>query len=195
VIVGLGHVARVGKDTAALALARDLGFRRVAFADKIRELALGADPIVISQQRTVNIGVGHGRLAWVVKGLGWDQAKDQYPEVRTFLQNLGVSARNVFGEEFWVRMALEGLDDENVVVSDVRFLNEAEAIRSAGGVLIRINRPGHHAFGHVSETELRDFDWDIEIENDGDVVDLETKVLGAVRKLVRDQLTGVEVGG
>ena len=39
-IVGIGHVKEVGKDTAAAALVRDLGFRRDSFADDLKELGL-----------------------------------------------------------------------------------------------------------------------------------------------------------
>jgi hypothetical protein len=183
-IVGIGHVARVGKDVAATALSRDLGFQRRAFADKLRELALEADPIVTASTQATNIGVGRGRLAWVVQGIGWEEAKNVYPEVRKFLQDLGVGARKVFGEDFWVKQAVEGIrKGQDVVFSDVRFHSEAEALQALGGKLIRIDRPGRVAEGHVSETALAGFDgWDAVIVNDGTVQDLEAKVVAQVKE-------------
>lgn len=183
-LVGIGHVARTGKDTAANALSRDLGFKRVAFADKLKELALKADPIVTPSPQTTNIGAGRGRLSWVVQGVGgWEEAKNVYPEVRKFLQNLGLGARELFGQDFWVQQALQtkyGIDID-IVVSDVRFLSEAHAVKEAGGYLIRIDRPGHSAHGHVSETELVDFEgWDAIIKNEGSVQDLEDDVIRIV---------------
>ena len=185
-IIGLGHVARVGKDVAAAALCRDLGFRRVGFADKLKELALAADPLVTSQTQTANIGVGRGRLAWVVQGMGWEEAKSVYPEVRSLLQNLGVGARTVFGENFWVDQAFAGIKEgTDVVIPDVRFHSEADAIKARGGFLIRIDRPGHRGQGHVSETALADFDgWDATVTNTGTVQDLETEIVKTVQELV-----------
>jgi hypothetical protein len=185
VIIGLGHVARVGKDTAAAALSRDLGYVKVAFADKLRDLAYHVDPIVTpGSLETTNIGVGKGRLAWVVQGMGWDEAKVVYPEVREILQRLGVGARKVFGDDFWVRAALEGLDlnKANFVVSDVRFHNEADAIHALGGKLVRIDRPGYRAEGHISETALAHFeDWDAVITNTGPITDLEAEIVNLAK--------------
>jgi len=185
-IIGLGHVARSGKDTAAHALVRDLGFERRAFADKLKQLAVAADPIVTTATQATNVGSGKGRLNWVVRGMGLEQAKDVYPEVRRFLQDLGAGAREVFGDNFWIDMCLPevewvGSPLSDVVVSDVRYENEADEIRRRGGKLIRINRPGMYAAGHETETALVDFDWDEEVDNDGSVQDLEQKIVKLVK--------------
>jgi hypothetical protein len=185
-IVGFGHVARTGKDTAARALTRDRGYERRAFADALKELAYKADPIVSSGARPGNVGIGQGRLAHTVNGMGgWDVAKDSFPEVRAFLQRLGVAAREVFGRDIWIDTALKGLTPESkVVIPDVRFINEAEAIQALGGVVLRIDRPGHVAQGHISETELADWGgWDGTIANNGTVIDLERLVLVTIDEL------------
>lgn len=196
-IVGLGHVARVGKDTAANALCRDLGYRRIGFADKLKELAMAVDPLITASTQRVNVQVGHGRLAWTVKGLGWDTTKDTYPEAREILQRLGAGARDIFGENFWIDQALNGVHPEaRVVISDVRFKNEAAAIRERGGILIKIDRPGRIAAGHVSEVDLIDFDWDEVIINDGSVHELDVKVVELVRsKLPTVLIPELEVTG
>ena len=189
-IVGIGHVARVGKDIAAGALSRDLGFKRVAFADKLKELAILADPIVTGATQATNVGAGKGRLAWVVQGMGYDEAKSVYPEVRKFLQDLGAGARDVFGEDFWIEQALgprkaktHPSSKADIVVSDVRYRNEAEEISERGGKMIRIDRPGYAPHGHISETDLAGFEgWDAVIENVGTVQDLEAKVVNLVKE-------------
>lgn len=182
-IVGIGHVMNVGKDVAADGLVRDLGFVKVAFADQLRELVMGMDPLVTSATRTVNTSVGHGHYKWVVQGMGYEAAKATYPEVRAVLQRAGVAARDVFGEDFWVDQAFaRARRFERVVMPDVRFLNEAQAIRDAGGVLIKIDRLGRVARGHVSETELATWDgWDEVFENDRSVVELQADVVAFVK--------------
>lgn len=186
-ILGLGHSSRVGKDTAALALCRDLSYKRVAFADPLRELALQADPLVTSSVMATNVGAGKGHLSWVVHGLTWEGAKDSYPEVRKFLVNLGEGARKVFGDDFWVQQALRNVKKgDRVVFSDVRYPNEAEAIHKLGGKLIRVDRPGASPQGS-SDHALDDYmDWDLVVPNGGTVQDLERAVVSAVREWVDD---------
>ena len=69
----------------------------------------------------------------------------------------------------------------NWIITDVRFPNEAQAIKDKGGIMIRINRPQFMANGrvivkdeHESETALDDYDgFDYVIENDSNsVIDL-----------------------
>jgi len=182
VIVGIGSVARVGKDTAAQALCRDLGYRRVGFADSLKQVAMICDPLVTSNVRLQNVGVGHGGLAHAVHGLGWEQAKDTYPLLRTFLQNLGDGCRRVFGDEFWIDQVLNRIGPgERVVIPDVRYINEAVRIKEAGGFLIRLSRPGHAGYGHRSETELLDYDgFDVDLDNSGTITDLERRVVEVV---------------
>ena len=186
IFVGLGHVARAGKSTAAHALVRDLNFTCIGFADALKELALEADPIIQGGAK-VNVNIGHGRLRHIVHGMGgWDRSKDDFPEVRTFLQNLGLGARKVFGETFWVDRLIERASRfQRVVIPDVRFQNEADAIQAAGGIVIRIDRPGYVARGHVSETELADWEgWDHVIGNSSDVIELERRIVELVRPIV-----------
>lgn len=186
-IVGIGNNYQVGKDTAAQALCRDLGYRRVAFADKLKDLAFDIDPLVTSQTMTVNVGAGRGRLRWLVQGVGWDDAKKMYPEVREFLQRLGSAGRKLFGQDFWIEQALAGAEPgERVVVSDVRYRNEAEAIKARGGIVIQIQRPGYHGDDHPSERDFDDWDgWDHVIVNDGSLKDLELKVVETVRAEIK----------
>jgi hypothetical protein len=105
--------------------------------------------------------------------------------VRVLLQRLGSDVgREMFGEDFWVEQAFKGLGDEDVVFTDVRFPNEAEAVRGRGGVVWNVVRPGVGvANGHVSECALDGFVFDETVVNDGSLLDLEVKVLGCLRKL------------
>lgn len=65
------------------------------------------------------------------------------------------------------------------IITDVRFPNEVEAIKSRGGMLIKIERPrlklSKHE--HSSETALDHYtDWDLVIQNDGTIVELFNKI-------------------
>jgi hypothetical protein len=117
--------------------------------------------------------------------------------VRDFLQKLGTDAiRDSLHENTWVNATMidykkessecgiskigtivNCVDYPNWIITDTRFPNEAEAIKKAGGIVIRINRPGVQPINpHPSETSLDDWSFDAVINNDGDVSDIVHKV-------------------
>lgn len=66
----------------------------------------------------------------------------------------------------------------NWIITDLKFRNEAQAIKDRGGFLIRINRPSVVSTDtHESETALDNAkEWDAIITNDGSIEDLIAKV-------------------
>ena len=73
-------------------------------------------------------------------------------------------------------------DYPNWIVTDVRFYNEAKAIKDRGGIIIRVNRPLENNIKHISETSLDNYNFDYVIENDSDIKDLTTKVKNIFKK-------------
>jgi deoxynucleotide monophosphate kinase-like protein len=188
-IVGLTGYAGTGKDTVGVMLVRE-GWARLAFADNVRALALAANPHIATSWSPHLADVE--RLVDIVATEGWDTAKRRYPEVRRFLQALGSGVRNVLGDETWIEAAmsqLSGFQGVNVVVTDVRHENEAAAIRSHGGVIVRVNRPGvEPANDHVTETGVDDILADYPLPNWGDLNTLRlevTSLLGWLGRRVR----------
>jgi hypothetical protein len=57
------------------------------------------------------------------------------------------------------------------LITDVRFPNEAAAVIEKGGILVRIER-GSDTGDHPSETALDNYDFNIVIENKGDLLEL-----------------------
>lgn len=177
-IIGLSGYARCGKDAAAEVLVSKYGFTRVAFADKLRECIYQLNPVV-TVKPYFNWGTeppnGMTRvfLQEVIDVYGWDGYKEtEYgPEIRRLLQRLGTEAgRDLLGDNIWVDAALTGHPtDAKIVVTDVRFPNEAERIKELGGLLVRVSRPGVKAVNaHASETSLDDWDFDYTLENNVD---------------------------
>ncbi|MET8880551.1 hypothetical protein [Streptomyces rubiginosohelvolus] len=172
--------ARSGKDTAGARLVNRWAFTRLAFADPLKRMALEINPYVPT---------GYGvtvRLESLVADVGWERAKTDYPEVRRILQHTGQTVREL-DEGFWVRTLLQKVhaaDGWNmpIVVTDCRYRNEAEALRAAGFVLVRIKRPGLESNDtHASENELNDFHADEVLINGGSVFDLHTDTDALVR--------------
>jgi hypothetical protein len=145
-IVGITGYAQHGKDTLGQVLVESHRFVRFAFADALKSMALVIDPIVapyIQEPKGGGYEVVSRRLSTLVADYGWEEAK-QYAEVRRFLQVMGTEGvRDHIGEDAWVQATareIVGAKAERVVITDVRFPNEAAWIFSKGGKLIRIMR-------------------------------------------------------
>jgi hypothetical protein len=163
-IIGLSGYAQSGKDTVAGMLIGLYGYENVAFASNIRKLLYEMDPFI-------NDGQPVFRLQDLIDSQGWENAKATAPEVRRLLQDLGVGARALFGKNFWVDQVLNTINPTNrIVITDVRFQNEAEEIKKIEGSQIwRINRPGVGPVNnHISETDMDLWDWDAVITNNND---------------------------
>lgn len=172
--IGLIGYAGSGKDTVADHLVRH-GFARVAFADPVRDVLLSINPLVTRD------GL---RLRDVVEAQGWDRAKREIPEVRVLLQGLGVGVRDALGESVWLDHALQRLDALRgpVVVTDVRYRNEALALRSRNFLLAWVQRPGvGPANAHPSETGIPVELADAVLLNDGDIPELHEAVDALLR--------------
>jgi hypothetical protein len=143
-----------GKDTAAKVLVDEYGFTKIAFADAVRTMALIINPIITIRAEPAAIWL----LSDVVTRFGWDVAKNEYPEVRRLLQVIGTEAvRNLIGENVWVdtlskRFPDVADDDTRYVITDCRFDNEVEFVRSNHGLLVWVDRPGTASDGHASES-------------------------------------------
>ncbi|WP_333731754.1 deoxynucleotide monophosphate kinase family protein [Streptomyces sp. IBSBF 3010] len=165
--------AQSGKDTAGKRLVDNWAFTRLAFADPLKRMALQINPYVPT---------GYGvtvRLETLIADVGWEYAKDRYPEVRRILQHTGQTVREQ-DEDFWVRVLMQKVraaDGWNmpVVVTDCRYENEALTLRAHGFILVRIKRPDLVSTDrHDSENALNDFPADETLINGGSVFDLHT---------------------
>lgn len=179
-LIGLTGRKRAGKDTAARYLVQNYRFRSMAFADPLREAALALDPIVDPESLYTS------RLSEVVERYGWEQAKDELPEVRRTLQRLGTEVvRDRIRPNAWIDLLRERVEEVRdkdmtehqkhplhyaldpeltpIVITDVRFENEADLITELGGSVVEIHRPGHNpAVDHSSEQGVG---WDYQVDN------------------------------
>jgi hypothetical protein len=157
-IIGLSGKARAGKSTVASMLGEH-GFVEKPLAYPLKEICLR----VFAGKMTAFHLFGEGRDE-PIPSLGGLTA-------RRALQTLGTEWGRGCYPDVWIELALAEIRATNAdtyrvrekfVISDVRFKNEAAAIRKAGGEVWRIVRPGvgleGEAAAHVSENELPEFD-------------------------------------
>jgi hypothetical protein len=158
-IIGLGYKARAGKDTIADHLVEKWGFKKIAFADALKRGCMEIFGLTYEQC--------YGNTKEVV---------DEFWEVtpRFILQKVGTEClRNVYDPDIWVKSVQKKVTNgDNWVICDTRFINEAYAVKSWGGIVVRVDRPNSKASGgiekHVSEIEMDNYnEWDHTIKNDG----------------------------
>lgn len=174
--MGFAGLARVGKDTAAQVLIKEFGYVQESFADPIRKF------------------VAH-ILGWSLAEL--EARKEDYIEwlgttPRRMMQTVGTEwGRIGVNDLIWVNRTLRAVDHNRInlfsptVITDVRFDNEAEAIRAAGGVVVHIVRPDAlKTSAHVSENGVTRHPRDYVLINDCDKATFENRVWAMVRSLL-----------
>jgi hypothetical protein len=169
-LIGLTGYAGSGKSEVARILAEN-GWTRAKFAaplkNMLRCLLLG---------QGLNTGEVERMIEGDLKETPSDLLSGRSP--RHAMQSLGTEwGRRCIGEGLWIDAAMRGFSGPTVF-DDCRFPNEASAIRSRGGIVIEISRPGVGPVnGHVSENLVAP---DRVIHNDGDLALLRGRVLDAV---------------
>lgn len=191
-LIGLNGKKQSGKDTVAQfmldwAKTNDFNARRVAFADQLKVSAARAlgfpedDALVFCNELKSSGVVSVKCLEYSFEISG-----------REFLQRYGTEAhRELFGDDFWIHQVIsEDLDHSNelLIVTDVRFPNEADAIHCAGGDVIKMVREGSEEDSHPSEQDLDDSYIDIEILNDSDLDSLRWAATQCVERLYAEWL-------
>lgn len=153
-LIGLTGHKGSGKDEVAKILAR-FGYIRVAFADPLKAVAYE---------------------------IGWDGSKEDLEDCpscgmlrgRRLLQVLGSEGiRQHVADDAWIQAATKTIAPlDRVVITDVRFLNEAEFVHNAGGLVWKVIRPGYEGDAHASERELEEIEADAIVVNDSTLRDL-----------------------
>ena len=156
-MIGITGRARSGKDTLADYLVKEYGFTRYAFADPMKD-CLAQIP-----------GWDHRHMHGDLK----DQVDPYYNVTpRQAMQRFGTECFRTLNPDFWLKVAERLLAPDNeipVVISDVRFENEAQFVRRRG-LLIHLRRPQAQADAqHQSEQGVFRIADDVLIENNGTV--------------------------
>lgn len=177
-LIGLCGYAGSGKDTVR-ELLEARGFSGFAFADPLRAMLRA-----LLEVSGICSGYMDDRALKeaVIPALG--------VSYREMVQTLGTEwGRVCLRDDFWLRLAGAHMADavdfrhaERFVVSDVRFLNEAEWVKRRGGVVWYVERAcAVPVRPHVSESEIGRLTCDRVIPNNGTLAELADTVRDALR--------------
>lgn len=177
-LIGLCGAARSGKDTFADILSTKYRCASVSFAEPMRVFAcnlMGIDRSELDDLKEISCDVFGGKTP------------------RYALQTLGTEwGRRLISDSLWVDVAMnrvkqymESGEYDFVLVTDVRFVNEAEAIKP--GNIVYIDRPGVRIAesNHSSEAGIPDEYKDYTILNNGTLEEYEAKVFEISESLLR----------
>lgn len=194
IIIGVGGIAKSGKDTFTAMLKEALIQSGVSehlvfnynFAEPVKQLAR-----YVFDMSDADVNTQEGKQEVSKHGYGLTN--------REILQKVGTeSFRDVFNHNIWIDVAERQIFSRFpahgiVIISDVRFDNEANWILSKGP-LIKIERPNLETIEHSNHVSEHGFTAKphLIINNDGSLEDLKAKavqVASSIRVLHKNALT------
>lgn len=188
-LLGFGHRARKGKNTAADAILQaqflplDTEIRMYAFADALKREVRVACASVGGQYNLIEQFKEAGLMPpWV---------HFEEPKPRPLLQWWGTEYRRKRDPEYWVKRLRKTLTEHNpdiALITDVRFTNEVDFIHELGGYVVKCERLGNpdvNVHEHLSEAVLDAYKgWDYYIKA-ATVADCQRQALDIFRGLWR----------
>ena len=198
-MIGLCGHASSGKDTVAQLLQSHLHFRQIAFADALRfevAKAFGVDESLLTDRYTkeqhspafaLERCADAAFVGTMAKALALPSAYlSASNSPRQIMQWWGTEYRRATDRSYWTQRVVRQVNyqckNHNIrhVISDVRFENEAQAVRNMGGQIWQVIRPGQrHESGHASATDGTEFAPEVIINNSHTIKHLQALVLGA----------------
>jgi hypothetical protein len=179
-IIGLVGYIGAGKGTVRDILVREHGYHGFAFADALKD----AVAQIFVWPRQLLEGDSNASRSFREKVDPWWSHKLGYEVTpRLILQKMGTEAcRHNIADNIWIAALEKRIHGyEDIVISDCRFPNEIDFVRSVGGVVFQVCRgpaptEAELAKMHVSETAWREYPVDMVIDNNGTLADLKRNV-------------------
>jgi hypothetical protein len=181
-LIGLCGPAGCGKNSVADHLQARYGWIQFGFADPIYAAVSTITGIPVEKLRERS--TKEKAIEWLGKS------------PRELLQTLGTEwGRDTISQDIWITIAMRQVDAcqrylrgaGGVALTDVRFANEVEAIKAAGGQIWRVDRRqrclADDAAQHSSEAGIPDYLVDAVIDNTGTLDALHKRVDAAMKRL------------
>jgi hypothetical protein len=168
--VGVMGLSGSGKDTIADYLVKNHEFIKIAFADKVKEVAKDlfgfSDEQLWGPSEKRNEPDERYVQCYVIDSYHQDQAFPKYLTPRYVLQRLGTEFGRDCYPNLWLDIAIKKAfgameQGKNVVISDVRFPNEVNGLKEVGAKVLLVNREvilRGDASQHASETSIGTID-------------------------------------
>lgn len=163
-IIGVIGPKQSGKSTLTKILVERFGFTRTAFADPLKRALMVAFDLTREQ------------VYGDEKEIPTDKLCGRTP--RHAMLTIGTEwGRNMIHPDIWLAAWRNTLPGGDLVIEDVRFPNEHQAVKETDdGCIISVRRPGReYDTSHESEAHA-DLPFDYKIQNDSSMEDFESRV-------------------
>lgn len=163
-----------GKTTTAEIL-KESGYKTLSFATPLKQMTV---------RFLMGFGYSKGDAERIIKDKDFVIGEVNL-RVRDIVQTIGTEwGREMIHKDVWVKM-WESTQRRfsHVVVDDMRFPNEYEAVKKHNAVLVKIERDdakGKNKETHESEGALDDFCFDFTIDNNGSLDNLKNQIMKIV---------------
>lgn len=163
-IVGITGLKRAGKDTCAEYLVNRYGFDRHSFAQPLKDMLSVLLEYVDCNDRYFSELNKEEKIPGI------------NTSYRKLAQTLGTEwGRKLIDDNIWINMLAANTEYvDKIVISDVRFENEAKWVKKNGGIIIKVTRPVLKSAtdNHPSEQGIDESFIDHHITNNGSIEDL-----------------------
>jgi hypothetical protein len=205
-IIGISGKMGSGKDTFGQMLQDELpSYTLKSFAFKLKQVASIISGIPIENFEDPEFKMGYMTSEWDTSILKDSPSKYLKTEttqmtVREFLQKLGTDGlKHNLHSSVWINALFSDYKKEksedffpNWIITDVRFPDEADAVKKKGGILIRIERSNikqGSSKTHVSETAMDHYsDYDIIVHNEGDLESLKKRAKEVAEVIEKEEI-------
>lgn len=94
------------------------------------------------------------KFSKIAKEWNPDLSKQYYLSIRQIMQLFGTEImRNTIDDKIWINCVLNRANNQNIIISDLRFITEYEEVKKRDGVVIYVDR-GYTPGSHKSESEV-----------------------------------------
>ena len=179
-------------------------YKRIAFADPLKKmlsdlLNIDLDKFYVREFKEgciINISTLEG--SWLGEKLSDSKFNKLVKQLDPSLTEANLSLRQLlqyfgteimqkyFGKRVWINSTMQNRS-EYTIISDLRFIEEYNAVKEKKGIVIYINRPNYEFGQHASEREMKELlendKYDFIIDNNGSIEDLFNQAKNVAKEL------------
>jgi len=174
-IIGITGKKFNGKDTVSDYIVSKYNFTKIAYAEPLKEVCrnlfnFNDDQLYGNKKEEID-PFWNITPRQAFQFIGTDMIRNNADKLLVGINN-----------NFWVKclekriLDLKSRGIKNIIVSDIRFINEADLIKRLDGNLIKVSRNIPNNDSHISEVEIDNIKEDILIENKGSLEELYCKI-------------------
>lgn len=205
-IIAFSGVKFAGKDTAAEGLIRSYGFRRIGLADRLKDICSHVFDIPRGDMDNpskkelffnIPIVINPDHIKHLLELLSYDEFVFSFEDtckaicknfigkgltsIRDVLQTVGTDiCRTFVQDDIWLAYVKHIINNSKqpIVITDARFQNERDYLKSLGAILVLVKRPNCESKSdHISENQLgNESDYDVVIYNDNTAYGLQSSI-------------------